>query len=120
MFLAVILAIALALGGCGGERTFEADELVDELNDDGAGLELGATLSSSQELELFAVSFAGDAGTLAIAEDADAAVAEYERCEDAATLTCYRVANAALYFELPPDDPKLAAVDSAIRALGSD
>jgi hypothetical protein len=114
------LLIAIAVTSCGGERTFDAHELVDELNDEGARVKLGATLSSSQDLDLFAVSFAGEAGTLAIAEEADAAESEYDRCEDAATLTCYRVANAALYFELPPDDPKLAAVDAAIRALGSD
>jgi hypothetical protein len=113
--------VVLALPGCADERTFEAGELVDELNENGARLGLGASLSAGQdEVELFAVSFAGDVGTLAITEDADAGLGEYHRCEDAATLTCYRAANAVLYFELPAGDPQLAPLDAAIRALASD
>jgi hypothetical protein len=132
------LAIALALAGacgiaaCGGERTFDAEEFVTELNDEGATLALGEPLPGSDRgIELYALSFTEadgaevgepgedehSGGTLALTADAEAAAAEFRRCDRAVTLTCYRAANAVLYFEGEPTDPGIAAVDTAIRAL---
>ena len=136
--LFAVAATALLAGGCGGERTFEAGEFVEAANAEGAGLVLGEPLTSSQdELELFQVSFAEgeeehaeeehsptehhhSSGTLALAADADAAEAEFRRCEGAVSLSCYRAANAVLYFEAAPDEPEVARVDAAIRDLASD
>ena len=125
------VVIACLLAGCGGERTFDAGEFVDEVNDEGAQLTLGESLSSSRDdVDLYVVSFAdpGSAtggeghtgGTLAIAADVDAAIAEFARCEGSVTLACYRAANAVLYFEGEPTDPDIARVDAAVRALASD
>jgi hypothetical protein len=131
---ALLITLVFVLGGCGDdERTFEADEFVDAINAEGAGLRLGEGLSSGQEgIELFQVLFAEDdghadeeghahtGGTLALADDAEAARAEFERCDAAVTLTCYRAANAVVYFEGEPTDPEIARVDAAIRSLASD
>jgi hypothetical protein len=125
----------LALASCGGERTFSAEEFIEEANSHHAGLVLAEPLDSLREgVEVYELQFAGggspsesdgpvDAhggGTLAITEDSDAGAAEFERCEAAASLICFRAANAALYFEgaLAPAD--LARVEDAIRAMGAE
>ena len=53
-------------------------------------------------------------------ENADAAREEFERCESAATLTCYRAANVVLYFDAAPGDQRVARVETAIRALAAE
>jgi hypothetical protein len=131
---AALLVLVLALAGCGDdERTFEADEFVEAVNAQGAALRLGEGLASEQEgIELFQVMFAeagehegeeGHAhtgGTLAVTQDTETARAEFERCDAAVTLTCYRAANAVVYFEGEPTDPEIARVDAAIRNLASE
>jgi hypothetical protein len=126
--------IVLLVSGCGGERSFEADEFVDEVNREGAALILGEPLTSLEEgADVYVVSFvdaeeapevsAGHAhsgGSLVVTQDADAATAEFERCEGAVTLTCYRAANVVLYFDAEPTDEHVAKVDAAIRALAAE
>ena len=130
------LALAVtALAGCGGgERTFSAEELVEEANASGAELVLGEPLSSTREgAEVRELSFeehaepdAGEAahahggGTLAIMGDAEAGLAEYERCESAATLLCFRASNAVLLFEGELEPAQRAGLERALRALASD
>jgi hypothetical protein len=126
---------ALALACCGGEREFSAEEFIEAANAHDAGLVLADPLASTREgVEVYELQFEGggpaaagagaiDAhggGTLTITEDAEAGAAEYERCEAAVTLLCFRAANVALYFEgaLAPSD--LARVERAIRALGEE
>jgi hypothetical protein len=133
--LLVALA-ALALAGCGdGERTFSAGELVEEVNANGAGLELGDTLETAREgAETREVTF-GDAaephddeiaqhehggGTLTITTDAEAGLAEYERCESAATLLCFRASNAVLFFEASLDPADRGQLEDALRAMASE
>lgn len=135
--LAALLLAPVALAGC-GEREFDAREFVAEANANGAGLELGQPLLSSRdETEIYAVeveptaatgeSGAGASGSLGraggsliVAPDVDAGKEEYERCERAATIACYRAANVVLALEGEPQSPELVGVDGAIRALGSD
>jgi hypothetical protein len=132
---ATISAFALAivtLAAC-GERSFEAEQFVEEANSHGAGLELGEPLISTEpEVEVYALRVAEEeaeraeeehahgGGSLTVMEDGDAALAKYERCEAAATLLCYRAANVVVAFEnsLPTDDR--SRLDDAVRALGSD
>jgi hypothetical protein len=129
----LLFAFALILGGCGGERTFEPDEFVDEANAEGASVDLGGALTSIEEgVDVYQLSFAGEGagtpsageavsgGSLVHTENADAAREEFERCESAATLTCYRAANVVLYFDAEPSDERVARVDAAVRALGSE
>jgi hypothetical protein len=126
-----LLATAACLAAC-GEQGFTADELVGELNDHGAGLELGEALPSTRDgIELHALRFAtdpaaalnaegeaeGGSGSITITSDADAGLAEYQRCEGAGALVCFRAANAVLIFEdeVPADDR--ARLATALRAV---
>ncbi len=133
---AVTLVTFLAVAGCGGERTFEPSELVEEANAKGAGLVLGEPLTSIEEgVDVYALSFeeetgehdepepgghAHSGGSLIVTGDADAAREEHARCEQAVTLVCYRAANVVLLFDADPSDEHVAKVDSAIRALETD
>jgi hypothetical protein len=128
---AVTLVTVLAVAGCGGERTFEPSEFVDEANAEGAGLVLGEPLTSIEEgVDVYALSFeeepgeqgaagehAHSGGSMIVTEDAGAAKEEHGRCEEAVTLVCYRAANVVLMFDADPNDEHVAEVDSAIRAL---
>jgi hypothetical protein len=133
------LLATVALAACGDERHFSAQELVAEINEQGAGLRLGEPLTSTQEeLELYAVRLEGAqapgpataeglpptdvhaAGSLTITDGDDAGLAEYERCEDAASLICFRAANAVLIFEDTVPNEDLARIETAIGALAED
>ena len=132
MVPALILVLALAWAGCGGERSFEPAEFVEEVNREGAGLVLEGQLASTQEgVDVFELSFKLEGaaapgehghggGSLVVTEDAEAASAEHRRCEAAVTLACYRAANVVLMFEGDPTDDEIARVDGAIRALASE
>lgn len=109
--------LALVAAGCGGEeRTFTPQGFVDEMNANGAALELGPVLATNTEgVEIFSVTFsepapsatgegtppaeAGGSASLLVVEDADGAREEFARCETAPSLTCFRAANAVLRVE---------------------
>ena len=120
----LIAAALVAITGCGEEqRTFTASEFVGEMNNEGADLELGADLLSTQAgVEVSEIRFGPDAeGSLTVAEDAEGGVSEYERCESAATLICYRAQNVVLLFDGAETAPvDLAPVETAIRALAEE
>ena len=117
--------LALFVGACGGERTFEADEFVSELNQHGGGLELGEPLSSSDPAqEIRAVELASSAtqvhggGSMVVTEEIAAGEAEYQRCESAASLICYRAANVVLRLEEVSPEQQ-AQLERAFRDLES-
>jgi hypothetical protein len=133
-----VALLAGSLAACGDEATFTAEELVAEVNARGAQVRLGERLTTSQEgVELYALRLAGagaapgvpsgDAGsapvdvhgggTLTITENDDAALAEYERCESAVSLVCYRAANAVLIFEGAVPNQDLARIEAAVQAM---
>jgi hypothetical protein len=133
--------VAGSLTGCGDKAEFTADELVAEVNARGAQVRLGEQLTTSQEdVELYALRLAGagavpaapsgDAGsapvdvhgggTLTITESDDAALAEYERCESAVSLVCYRAANAVLIFEGAVPNQDLDRIEAAVRAMAEE
>jgi len=133
---ALLGALALA-AGCGSERTFSAEEFVAEANANGAGLSLGNPLETARKegIELHTVELAqaegepedaGEAahghagGTLTITPDPSAGAAEFERCEQAASLICFRAANAVLLFEdaLEPEDQ--ARIAGALRGMAGE
>lgn len=61
----------------------------------------------------------GTGGSLVVAPDEEEAFAEYERCETALSLLCYRAANVVLRIEeLAPDDRR--RMDHAFIALGAE
>ena len=127
-----LIAAALALtaiAGCGGERTFEPDEFVAEINTHGAELVLGPVLmtrddgvdvhvlESSTEGE---TQLSGESGaaTMLVLGDSGAAEDEFERCETAPVLTCFRVANVVLRFE-EMDPAERARIVGAVEPMGS-
>ena len=131
MLGACVCGLVLALSGCGGEREFSAPELVGELRNDGAPIQLEEPLRDEQEgVEVHEVSIlggiaAGDdshaagAASLTVAKSEELAIEEFSRCETAVSLICFRVANCVL--TLTDDDPEtLAKVETAVRAMEGD
>jgi hypothetical protein len=134
--LGAVALAALALPACGsGERTFSAEEFIDEANTHGASLELGQPLSTSEtDVELYALTIEEPqsaegaeadpaiadehgGGSLRVTESVDDAEAEVERCEQAVSLFCYRAANVVLIFEQDAEPEALSGVAAALRAL---
>jgi hypothetical protein len=134
------LAMPLAAGCASDEREFGAEEFIEEANSHGAGLELGPPLDTTEgDAELYEVTVetaegeeaaegeeehpeselghSHGGGSLKVLEDAGAAETEYARCEETASLFCYRAANIALVFdaEASPDD--LGRVAVALEAM---
>lgn len=135
MPLLAAAAAAAAIAGCGSETTFSADEAVAEINRHGGELELGEHLTTSAEgAEVHAVSFADSgaaehegegehshfAGTLVITDDDEEALAEFQRCEAAASLVCFRAANALVVFDDTTDAEDLQQLADAVRGLGEE
>lgn len=119
----ILIAAALAaivLGGCGsGERVFGGQELIDRLNDEGAGLVLGPeleTIGTGSEVNQLAFVGGSDDGALTIVGSADEARSELARCDSAISFTCFRVANAVIRFE-GMSDPEQARLSLAMMAL---
>jgi hypothetical protein len=134
VWLGSALALAVGLASC-GDQAYEAQDLVSQLNDQGAGLELGEPLISSRDgIDPYALRLAADpsaplpadgeehggSGSLTITPDDDAGLAEFRRCESAGALICFRADNAVLIFEdelAPADRQRLA---SALQAIAGD
>jgi hypothetical protein len=132
----------LAIVACGSsERTFTAQEFVEELDARGATLELGQKLSTDDpDAELYAVEnpeekhgggheseqaeeehgHAHSGGSLRVTESASRAEEEFQRCEGAVTLLCYRAANVVLVFEQEADPEFLGRLTVAISALAAE
>ena len=130
-----LLSALVAIAACGSERTFSADAFVEEANSHGAGLTLGAQLETARgegtelhtvELEEPAAepraraAHAHAGGTLTIMPDSAAAAAEFDRCEQAASLICFRAANAVLFFEDALEPEQQARIATALRAMAAE
>ena len=125
------VAASLTASGCGGgEEEFDAESVVAQLNDAGAGLTLGETLpATTAGVDVRVITFgsapgvaAGDelgAGAVVILADAAAAGDEFERCQAAVDFTCYRAANAVLRFTAMTQEEQ-ARVTEAVKALESE
>ena len=128
--LALTIAAALPIA-CGGERDFDAQTLVSELNDAGAGLTLGPPLdsgaASEAEVTVLGFSDAGEpgsgtsqgSGAIVILDDADQARSEFERCEAAVSFVCFRAANVVLRFA-GMDTAQRGRVSAALTDLQTD
>jgi hypothetical protein len=129
LIAASITAVVLTASAC-GETTFDAPGFVEEANSNGAELRLGdELLATAEDREVFAVELveseepgaegghAHGGGSLTVTADADAALAEFERCESAVSLLCYRAANVVIAFEdvIPPEE--LEPFEAAIAKL---
>ena len=113
--LGVSFVTVLASVGCGGDRTFTAEEFVDEINAQGVELELGEELlSEGEDKELYAVELPQAAelpederesgrdhtgGSISVYDDTSAADEEIETCNAAADLGCYQAGNVVVVLE---------------------
>jgi hypothetical protein len=128
------LAMAAALAGCGTPYD-DAQSFVDAANAEGAGFQLGPTLSTNDPgHEVYALTLKGGpglgdeadeegqahlgGGSLTVTESEDDAIAEYEECESAVSLLCYRAGNVAIILEGEVGPAQRERVDEAITALG--
>ena len=130
-----LLGALLALAGCGTAYD-DAQSFVDAANAEGAGLELGPSLSSSNpDFEIYAVELEGASapgeareagqahlggGSITVTPGEDEAIAEYEECETAVSLVCYRAGNVALIVEDEVGAEARTRLNDAISALASD
>jgi hypothetical protein len=111
--VALVAAAGIATG-CGGGRTFAAEEFVDEVNAQGVDLRLGDPLFTDEEgKELYAVELESltdlpgskssqqerAGGSLSVYDDPSDADRELASCESAADLLCYRVSNIVVVLE---------------------
>lgn len=129
------LAAALLVAGC-GEKEFTAESFIDSMNDHGATLALGPVIAENPDgVEVHRITFTetapsatgegegteaanGDA-TLLIFDGSGDAEDEFDRCNGAPALTCFRASNAVLRVEnLQPSDR--ARITTAIQGVGSD
>ncbi len=102
---------AVALTACGGERTFTAQEFVDEVKAEGVELRLGKELITDEEgKEIYALELepvadlpdeaeAHSAGSISAYDEAGDADAELQSCEASADLLCYRASNVVIVLE---------------------
>ena len=126
-------ATATLAFACGGEREFDAGGFIDAANDEGAELALGEQITMTPADEpVYAIRFAapsGDpnpqlqsgrsSGTMIVAGDAGSAGEQFDHCEGAADLTCFRAANVVLRFEAMAAADR-ARVSGAVSALASE
>ena len=137
--LAAVPLVAAALAGCGenGERVFTLDEFVDEVNAEGAGVEVGPVITTSEDgVEVRSLTLTGETlsptgsardteephggnGAILVLENAELAETELDRCQPAPALTCFRAANVVIRFEdmLPEDQ---ARISIAVQGLASE
>jgi hypothetical protein len=126
-FAGIVVLACAAFAGC-GERKFEDEELIDELNAAGAGLLLGESLpATSDDVAVTTVSFMSPAahdpgphehaaGAVAISADEDAAVEAFDQCQAAVDFTCFRAGNAVIRFTgITPDEQ--ARLTAALQSL---
>jgi hypothetical protein len=102
---------------------------VSAVNQRGASLELGPQLRSTRPdaqvyaLELTDGEAAGEAagghagGSLAVMSDADAGADEWKRCDEAASLLCYRADNVVLFLEGDISQAQQDALANALRLI---
>ena len=145
----LLLVPLLLVAGCGQGKVFTAEEFVAEANRNGAGLELGGPLiSPGPDRDVYALEVEeadrpgagreepdhaeepeseasddghehGSGGSLTVTEDSDAGRTEFERCDSAVSLLCYRAANMVVAFENTLPVELQNRVEEAIVAMGS-
>lgn len=113
--IGVSAAIVLAMGACGGDRTFTAQEFVDEVKAEGVELVLGEELfTEGENKELYAVELRPAAelpedegtdgedhagGSISIYDGTSGADEEIENCRASADLLCYQAGNVVVVVE---------------------
>ena len=129
--LPALIPLLVWLAACGGDdATFTAEEFVAAVNQRGASLELGPELRSTRaDVEVFAVALTSagrggaeehGGGSLVVMPDAEAGAEEWERCDQAASLLCFRADNIAVLLEGDVGRRQEAALNAALQSIGED
>ncbi len=115
MLGAAVFALA-TLGGC-GEISFSADQLVEDLNDAGASLSLGARLPAPDGTAPIYALEVGKSGTgsVVVFDGVELAESEFSRCDNAG-LVCFRAQNTVISF-LQIDPESQGKLETALRAI---
>ena len=115
MVLCLALLAPATVAGCSRERTFSADEFVDQVKEEGVVLHLGEPLVTDDEnKKLYAVSLEplpgavppvdeeGQpqlSGSLAVYNDTDGANTGMQSCTASGDLLCYQASNVLVILE---------------------
>jgi hypothetical protein len=127
---------ALAVAGCGTEKTFTAAEFTQQINEQGVAIRLGRQLPSSGNADqLFAVRLprlpgepppppdsegnGGASGTLYVYGNAGGAGDELDSCRAAGGLLCYRASNIVVVLDEETGGLQAQRLSLAIKRLGS-
>lgn len=117
--------VVMVVAAC-GRQPFTASGFVDEVNKNGAMLELGDTLQTNQPgRKIYGVRLrrapgetpggsgeGGTSGSLTVYDDSGGAATGYQECQHATGLLCFQGGNVVLVFEgdrLGPAQVRLAA-----------
>lgn len=131
------VGVAAAIAGCGSEKQYTPEEFIDAMNDHGAALALGPVLTTNPDgVDVHQVEFtqvapsatgegagsdiANGSATLLVFDGTGEAEDEFDRCNGAPALTCFRAANAVLRVEelQPSDRARLTTAVQGISAEG--
>jgi hypothetical protein len=130
--------VAVALAGCGSEKTFTASEFVDQVNEQGVSLELGRQLPSGGDADaVYAVTLPplrgeprpapdaegsgrGPNGTLYAFGDSGAAGDQLDACRASGGLLCFRAANIVVVFDQEEGGISAQRLGVAIQRLGTE
>jgi hypothetical protein len=130
--LVPVIASVFALAGCGEDDSgFTAEQFVAAVNQRGASLELGPELRSTREdTQVYALAITGQGergraevhggGSLTVTPSVEAGAEEWERCDDAASLLCYRADNIVLILEGEVAEEELAALAVALQTIADE
>ena len=128
---------AVALAGCGDEKTFTGSEFVAEVNEQGVTLRLGRQLAAGGDADqVYAVTLPrlrgepapppgeeggghGPNGTLYVYGDSGGAGDELDACRASGGLLCFRAANVVVVLD-EQSGLEAQRLGLAIRRLGSE
>lgn len=115
MWLATVALSALAMAACSREKTFSAEEFIQDVNEQGVEISLAEELTTTEaDAQLYAVELeplvgtppvpgeeehAHQGGSLAVYEETEGASDRLETCRNAADLLCYQAANIVVILE---------------------
>ena len=91
---------------------------MDELNANGARIKITDDVLTNEEegVDVLPVTAAGEGGSITATQSDEDAQAEYQQCEAAGTLICFRAANATLALEDATPET-IARLESAFSGL---
>jgi hypothetical protein len=133
----VVLAVGLAAAGCGSEKTFTAEELTQQVKQQGVSIRLGRQLPGGGGADrVYAINLPrlpgqpapppdeeggrGPNGTLYVYGDAGGAGDKLDACRAAGGLLCFRASNIVIVMDQEAAGIEAGRLGLAIRRLASE